>query len=286
MSVVSFKKSSKNYFQSFLPLFTQKIGLSLLILVFACTKKTDSSQQYLDSTVVVASNEKIHLIPKKDSLLLVISPKGGYESCKSQIASKHWQFSRWYANALANKKNEIIDSASKYPTQVIVNQLFPHWYGTTWSFEGYDEIPRKSSIACGYFVSTTLVHAGFNLNRYKLAQQAPLPEIKTLHQEEQPIFFSNVRSLAELRNEISETLEEGLYIFGTSNHVGYMLHHNKQVYLIHSCYIPPHNHVHAEYLVDSEVIYKPSQISFGKITPNRNLIRQWLMNEVIQVQVP
>ncbi len=44
---------------------------------------------------------------------------------------------------------------------------------------GHTAVPKEGEIACGYFVSTTLLHMGVPLNRYKIAQQNPLNEAKT-----------------------------------------------------------------------------------------------------------
>ena len=62
----------------------------------------------------------------------------------------------------------------------LVNEIIPHWYGTEWDFNGYTAVPNQGVIACGYFVSTTLLHMGINVNRYKMAQQAGLYEAQTL----------------------------------------------------------------------------------------------------------
>src|SRR5687768_13237846 len=71
------------------------------------------------------------------------------------------------------------DSLSRLFTSLLTEKLIPHWLTTPWSFEGHTSIPRQGKIACGYFVSTTLLHMGFNVNRYKFAQQLPVNEAKT-----------------------------------------------------------------------------------------------------------
>src|SRR5687768_5014531 len=65
------------------------------------------------------------------------------------------------------------DSLSSLVTDLLVDRIIPYWIGTPWSFEGHTSIPNSGKIACGYFVSTTLLDLGFNLNRYTFAQQAP-----------------------------------------------------------------------------------------------------------------
>ena len=48
----------------------------------------------------------------------------------------------------------------------------PAWNGTPWSFSGTAAAPGRAPIACGYFVSTALEHAGLAVERRRLAQQA------------------------------------------------------------------------------------------------------------------
>jgi hypothetical protein len=71
-------------------------------------------------------------------------------------------------------RNELLDSAGEYFTSALINDIIPHWYGTVWDFNGHTENPRKGTIACGYFVSTTLTDAGFEIDRYKMAQQGDI----------------------------------------------------------------------------------------------------------------
>jgi hypothetical protein len=49
-----------------------------------------------------------------------------------------------------------------------------------WDYNGYTNTPKNGVIACGYFVSTTLKHFGFNLNRYDVAKKYSSSIVKTL----------------------------------------------------------------------------------------------------------
>ena len=64
-----------------------------------------------------------------------------------------------------------VDTAKNYLFNQLVHSFFPSWNKTTWDFNGYSAIPRKGEIACGYFVSTNLLHVGFNIDRYELAKK-------------------------------------------------------------------------------------------------------------------
>ena len=75
-------------------------------------------------------------------------------------------------------------SVKNYLFTTLSKKIFPSWYGTAWDFNGYTEKPLNGEIACGYFVTTTLKHIGFNLNRYKIAQQGPFSITEILCEKE------------------------------------------------------------------------------------------------------
>lgn len=86
-----------------------------------------------------------------------------------------------------SNKDSVLDVAGKYLHTVLSTRVYSHWKGTPWDFNGYINTPGKGVIACGYFVSTTLKHVGVKINRYKMAQQSALNEVKTL--EDNYVFF-------------------------------------------------------------------------------------------------
>ena len=60
------------------------------------------------------------------------------------------------------------------------DELLPAWDGTPWDFHGTSQAPREGKIACGYFVSTTLLHLGLQVERVRMAQQASELIVKSL----------------------------------------------------------------------------------------------------------
>jgi hypothetical protein len=113
-----------------------------------------------------------------------------------------------------------------------MKQEFPFWYGTRWNFNGITQTPGEGSIACGYFVSTTLQDAGVKLNRFRLAQSASEKIVKSLTSEQYIRRFSNV-PLNKFVKAVQE-MGEGMYVVGLDSHVGFLLCENNQVYFIHS----------------------------------------------------
>jgi len=174
------------------------------------------------------------------------------------------------------------DSLSLLFTNLLTENIIPHWLGTPWSFEGHTSVPRVGEIACGYFVSTTLLHMGFNLNRYTFAQQLPLNEAKSLALG-QPLVEINSISKTERIDKLKVTLKEGIYFIGfDQNHVGYIQKKNGHLFVIHSNYIGAEGVV-IEKIEDSEVFSYYTRIYIAEISTNRELLKKWLSNENIQV---
>ena len=121
-----------------------------------------------------------------------------YVTCAYQLQysmMKQWIFGNnaQLSNAEIGKNNNWEDTiklkasalqhshkANKIFTLFLLNNIIPHWYGTKQDFCAYTETPKQGVIACGILVSTTLKDMGLNVNRYKLAQQSPTNEAKTI----------------------------------------------------------------------------------------------------------
>lgn len=142
---------------------------------------------------------------------------------------------QYFKQLYQSNKARAIDSASHYLYSKLMNTIVPHWYGTEWDFNGHTNIPNEGEIACGYFVSTTLQHLDFNLNRYKMAQQAGLIAAKMLQPKSDLKIYSNL-SFSSLKHKVNNVYSDGVYFVGLDNHVGYVLLKNKVLYFLHSSY--------------------------------------------------
>lgn len=169
-------------------------------------------------------------------------------------------------------------------TEGLLQEIIPHWYGTPWDFNGYTDTPQKGKIACGYFVSTTLLHSGINLDRYKLAQQAPKDEVIALSLRKPFRGFSGFPA-SSMATNMNQELKEGLYFLGLGeSHVGYLLKQDSELYLIH-----------ANYTDDAVVTIQPLMESVFKhfanwhlaeITYNRALLKCWLSGGKCELPYP
>ncbi len=175
------------------------------------------------------------------------------------------------------------DALSSIMTDFLVNKIIPHWIGTPWSFDGHTSVPRQGEISCGYFVSTTLKDVGFNLNRYKLAQQLPINEGKTLSLGEPLIEIYNTSTEGRIQT-LKDSLSEGIYFIGFDrSHVGFVHKKNRELFVVHSNYIG-HRGVEIEKIEDSAVFSRYSRIYIAAISTNKALLRKWKNNNVIDIK--
>ena len=179
-----------------------------------------------------------------------------------------------------------IDSteAGKLFSDELLEEIIPHWYGTVWDFNGYTDVPQQGKIACGYFVSTTLLHAGIRLDRYKLAQQSPLHEAVALNMQQSVGTYADV-SAAQMAQTIADNFKEGLYFIGLdASHVGYLLSRGGKLYFIHANYTGSAV-VTIQPLMES-VFSSFTTWHFADITHNRTLLRYWLSGKPCMLYYP
>jgi hypothetical protein len=179
-------------------------------------------------------------------------------------------------------RSDVLSKGSVLIENILVDQIFPFWYGTPWDFNGHSNIPGKGEIACGYFVSTTLNHIGLNVDRYKLAQQSPKNEALTLSITGDVKYFLNI-SPSELRNYLIRNKEpEGLYFVGLDCHVGYLLFRKNKLFFIHS------NNFGGDCVMieraDKSIGFQSSVYYITDITSNNELIKKWILGEKLNIK--
>lgn len=172
----------------------------------------------------------------------------------------------------SNIKNKSTEEKGKEFTSLMVNKIFPYWYGTPWNFNGTTQKPNQGKIACGYFVTTTIEDMGFPINRIKLAQCASEEMIKSLVSKENITRFSGI-SMKDFEKKIIKK-GNGLYIIGLDNHTGFVLVSDEENYFIHSNgYFP--QEVMKEKLSDSKIIARSKYRVVGKISADKKFLTNW-----------
>jgi hypothetical protein len=189
-----------------------------------------------------------------------------YDSCKRQISLIKQQ-------NRANWQQLSINAKEKIVTAAVAETIIPNWIGTKWDFNGTTQIPQKGSIACGYFVTTVLQDAGFNLARTRLAQCASEQMITTLVQPKFIQRFSNV----SIENFISavQSKQYGLYIVGLDNHVGFIYNDGEEIYFIHSTYVGTRD-VQKERAAGSWVLKQSRYKVLAKLSADERILNKWI----------
>ncbi|MBJ2175844.1 hypothetical protein JBL43_16440 [Aureibaculum sp. A20] len=259
--------------------------ISSMIIVISCSNAQKKQKNYVSSKVALKIDtitEHFYLAEeiKFDSIASGLNFKAGksYHTDKSKIEKQRLDLSIKYKNTLDTiAKNELLSAASEIFKNELLNTIIPHWYETVWDFNGHTSKPNQGTIACGYFVSTTLRDMGLHLNRYKLAQQGPENEAKSIAINSNALLNFSEDTISE---QIKK-LEDGVYFIGLDNHVGYLYINNSNSYFIHSNYID--GKVMIEYTLHSDA-FNSHNYYISKITGNTLLIEKWLKKEEIKIE--
>lgn len=197
-----------------------------------------------------------------------------YANLKKETLAKKEEFKSAYLlnKADPKRKDSIINEARNYLLN-ISDSYFRSWYGTPWNFNGTSQVPQKGTIACGYFVTTTLRDMGFNVPRVKWAQQTSEYLIKKVSTD---IKRFHKASMTDVVNYIKGK-GEGLYIVGLDCHVGYIYYWNGKMNFVHANYYQPKIGVMSEPLIGRNPLNDSKYRVIGKIFDNK-MIENWILD--------
>jgi hypothetical protein len=184
---------------------------------------------------------------------------------------------QYQQSANDDQRQAVLSEAGQKLHQLLVDELFPHWYGTDWDYSGMSEQPGEGSIACGYFVTTLLRDAGVNLERIRLAQQASEIIIKSLVQPNSIKRYSNTQFESFLNSVNS--WGQGIYIVGLDIHVGFISVESEGTYFIHSSYQSPYSVV-KEIASESNILASSQYRVLGKLD-DATFIQRWVEDRSI-----
>jgi hypothetical protein len=166
-----------------------------------------------------------------------------------------------------------IKKAKKLFVENITSRIFKYWYGTPWDFNGTTQKPQEGSIACGYFVTTTLRDMGVPINRVKMAQCASEEMISSLVVKKNIHRFSNV-SLKDFEKKMN-VLGEGLYVIGLDNHTGFVQISSTGNYFIHASGWYPYKVV-KDVVAESSILSNSKYRVVGKISDDETFLKNWI----------
>lgn len=217
-----------------------------------------------------------------DKFGINLNPEDNYKILKYSIKTEREKLKQKYLSAVnQTEKDKIIEEAGNYISETLVNKIFPFWYGMPWDMAGYSEIPNDGEVGCSYFVSNTMKHCGFKVNRYRLAQQNTKNIALSVQTNDSILILDSNSDINTIKNYFLENKKEGLYYVGLDSHVGYLLYKMGEVFFIQSNYAEPVE-VLIEYSEKSDV-FLSNKYYISDIQHNNPLIIKWLLNKEIKV---
>ena len=148
------------------------------------------------------------------------------------------------------------------------------WLGTPWDFNGTSQTPGEGKIACGYFVSTVLRDAGFQLERVRLAQQASQNIIRTFL----PRDAIHIRVGTPYETFLQQVVARGpgVRVVGLDTHVAFLIvNPDQSINFIHSSGARPWTVVN-EKPAQANVLATSNYRVTGILTRNQKVLQGWL----------
>jgi hypothetical protein len=195
------------------------------------------------------------------------------ERWRKDLAARHRK-----ANTAAGR------TAVEAEARAVLEQALPAmmhcWLGTPWDFNGTAKGPGAGKIACGYFVSTVLKDAGFQVDRYQLAQQPSGNILRSFLAKE-----SCTLTTGEDYQAFASGLEgrdPGIYIVGLDTHVAFLVVGSDGFRFIHSSGSRPWCVVD-ESRTEAGVLQRSNWRMIGNLTADPAVLKRWLKAEKIVV---
>ena len=117
-------------------------------------------------------------------------------------------------------------AAVEHDARVLLEQVLPEmmrcWLGTPWDFNGTAAKPGDGTIACGYYVATVLMDAGFRVDRYQLAKQPSENILRSFLTKRDACALSVGKKYETFAAELN-TAEPGIYLVGLDTHVAFIV---------------------------------------------------------------
>lgn len=191
-----------------------------------------------------------------------------YADARARLASDRDKLASELSAAKPKERPAIIAKARTRLHTALRDELIPAWFGTKWAFHGTSETPGEGAIACGYFVTTLLSHAGLHVQRARLAQQTSELIVKTLTPD------SDIRRYrrGDVDAVISDTVArgDGLYVVGLDFHVGFIDVTNGEARMCHSAVLSP-----------GAVVCEPARTAEGMLS-NYHVVGKLLTDDTVR----
>jgi hypothetical protein len=203
-----------------------------------------------------------------------------YRTLKEEATRWRKDLARSHAKAQTTAEKKAVLKETRSFLETVLPEMMDCWLGTPWDFHGTADGPGQGRIACGYFVATVLRDAGFQVDRYKLAQQPSQNILRSFVPREAmevKVGIPYETWAAEMR-----TAEPGIRIVGLDSHVAFLVTGRDGFRFIHSSGSRPWCVVN-ESETDAEVLRRSNYRVQGLLSSDPDLLRAWLAGKKIKV---
>lgn len=173
-------------------------------------------------------------------------------------------------------RREILGEACKSLKNDLINEIFPFWYGTKYHFNGTSQNPGSGTIACGYFVATTLRDAGMLIDRVEIARLPSELVLKRICVSGKLRRYYDV-SMKDFVKKIKN--KNGLFLVGLDTHIGFLVVKDQKVDFIHSTGRFPHHCVIREDALTSKTLINSKCKMVSEISNDLTLAKKWIQRE-------
>ena len=210
----------------------------------------------------------------KDSYAELVPDPERYQELKADLSEKRRSLSLRYEKARTAQEIASVHREARDTLESALPEMMRCWLGTPWDFHGTARTPGSGKIACGYYVSTVMLDAGFKVERFELAQQASQNIIRTFVPKNDMHKHSDVKYDDFLAKVISRG--PGVRIVGLDRHVAFLVvPEGGDIRFIHSSGAAP-KRVVDENREDADVLRSSRYRVTGNITGNDQVIHKWL----------
>ena len=186
-----------------------------------------------------------------------------------------------YAAAKNAAEREAVENDARVLLEKTLPEMMHCWLGTPWDFNGTAAKPGGGRIACGYFVATVLQDAGFQVDRYQLAQQASGDILRSFLPKESCALTVG-KDYQAFAAEM-EKREPGVYIVGLDTHVVFVVVGSDGFRVIHSSGSRPWCVVD-QGRDEAGVLQRSNWRMLGNLTADPGVLRTWLKGGKISVK--
>ncbi len=196
------------------------------------------------------------------------------ERWRNELAARHTK-----AKSAAGRT--AVEGDARILLETALPAMMRCWLGTPWDFNGTAKGPGAGKVACGYFVATVLKDAGFQVDRYQLAQQ-PSENILRSFIPRESCVLSIDEDYSSFVAEVGKR-EPGVYIVGLDTHVAFIIVRDGAFRFLHSsgsqpwCVVDESPH-------EANVLQRSKWRMLGNLTASPTVIRHWLNAKKIVVR--